>query len=141
MRHRASLWLLLFSAPLLALVGACGGDDDGASSGDPPADAGDGKLRPPGNGVRTTEAAACDALYDGYESARQSLGCTVSTSRTCPSLLRAQVGGTACLEYDQGSVSGCVAHYGDQTDCSALAAAQDDCVVTAFAGSDPAGCP
>lgn len=107
----------------------------------PSNDAGDGKVHPSPSGVHTSEAAACTALIDAYAAARQTLGCTVGTMRTCPSFLQAQVGGTPCLEYDQGSVDGCIAYYGEQTSCDELAAAAEVCIVTSYPGTEPDGCP
>lgn len=139
---RAALLLSLFAlSSLFALViPACGGDDGDPPSNEQP-DAGDGKVRPPPSGVHITEAAACDALLAAFEARRQALGCTVITSRTCPNLVRAQVGGEACLEYDEGSVNGCVAHYNEQTSCEALAEALDNCIATSYPGTQSANCP
>jgi len=136
MRSLPLLLLLTLGVPLLP---ACGADDE-----PPPeteADAGDGKIRPAANGVHTSEAAACDALLQGYEARRSALGCAVGTTRTCPGLVRSQVGGTACLEYDQGSVAGCLDHYAEQATCDALGTAIDLCVVTAYPETEGSGCP
>lgn len=134
-----ALLLSLFSL-LLPVIPACGGDDGDPPTNDEP-DAGDGKVRPPPSGVHITEAAACDALLAAFDARRQTLGCTVITSRTCPNLVRAQVSGEACLEYDEGSVNGCVAHYNEQSTCEALAAALDDCIATSYPGTQSANCP
>ena len=114
---------------------ACGDEDPPAEE-----DAGDGKVHPAPNGVHTTETAACDALVNAYEARRAALACT-GTTRTCPGYLRVQVSGTACLEYDQGSVDGCIAYYQEQPDCESLAQASDICIVTSYPGTEPAGCP
>jgi hypothetical protein len=117
---------------LAALLLSCSDDPSAA----PPDD---GKYRPPGNGQRTTEALACQALVDSHSQTLLTLGCA-GTSRTCPSFLRAEFGAD-CLEYDKGSVDGCVAYYESKTTCADLATALDACVITDFEGSAPAGCP
>ena len=122
----------------LAVLPGCG--DSGETGGDASAEAGDGKLHPPGNGQMESESAACTALSQAQDSLNAAMACT-ATTRPCPSLIQVQVGGTACLQYDQGSVQGCVDNYNAQTTCDALAAAVDNCVVTSFAGSAPNGCP
>ncbi len=132
-RSIASLAML----PLLAAIWpACGGESSSATS---PGDAGDGKYHPEGNGEHITEDAACQALADAQSSIALNAGC-VATSRPCPDLLRA-VFGTACMEYDQGSVQGCIDYYAEQTTCGALTSSFDECVVTPFPGTEPAGCP
>ncbi|WP_156041584.1 hypothetical protein [Chondromyces apiculatus] len=116
---------------------ACGGDegDDGT---DPGPD--DGRLHPPSNGVHITEADACSALLDAYTAQLDALGCTITTTRTCPDLIRAMVNGTTCLEFDEGSVNGCIAHYGEQADCQTLASSLNYCAANAYAGTTSAGC-
>ncbi len=128
-------FLCALAAPQLV---ACSGDDDVDDS-DP--DPGDGKVHPPPNGVHTTENATCEALVAAYEARHQQLGCPASTTRTCPNLIRAQVGGVACMEYDEGSLQGCVAHYNAQATCEALGQALDLCVVASYPGTEPNGCP
>ena len=64
----------------------------------------------------------------------------MGTSPTCPSLLRADFG-TACMEYDQGSVEGCIDHYNDAKTCDTLALNADDCRITPYPGTEPTGCP
>lgn len=122
-------------APLLALFllapAACSGGDDTQ---------GDGKVHPEGDGVRQSEADACAALSAGIDAAYGKLGC-VATSQLCPSLIEVTVSGATCLQYDQGSVRGCVAYFGEQTSCDALTAAIGNCVPASFADSAPAGCP
>ena len=132
-----SLTLLTLTAALF--LSACGaspgpGNDGGTD------DAGDGKLHPPGNGQHQSEAAACDALSKAQDARNTAMMCT-STQRPCPALVQVQVGGTPCLEYDQGSVQGCVDDYGLAKTCDTLATAIANCVVTSFAGSAPTGCP
>jgi hypothetical protein len=123
---------ILFAAAALLFVSGCGSDEM-------PSTPDDGKIRPPPSGERTTEAAACSALSDTHSKALLSVGC-VGTARACPGLLRTQ-SGAECLEYDKGSVDGCVAHIKAQTTCSDLGVAVEACVVFAYDGSAPAGCP
>lgn len=136
---RASLLLGLgLSAALLSPLG-CGADSGGdstSSSGTP--EAGDGKVHPKGNGTHQTEQDACAALTSSQTMLRLHLSC-VGTSFTCPAFLRAQFS-TPCLEYDQGSVAGCIAYYGQAASCADLSKAIDDCAVTPFPGTTSAGC-
>ena len=66
-------------------------------------------------------------------------GC-VGTSPTCPSFLRTEFSAD-CLQYDKGSVDGCLAFYKTKTTCEDLRKALDECVITAYTDSAPAGCP
>lgn len=102
-------------------------------------DPGDGKYHPAANGVHTTETLACNALVDAHGKALLALGC-VGTSRTCPGYLRTQFAEN-CLEYDQGSVNGCVDYFKARTTCEELNAALDGCVITSYPGTAPKGCP
>ncbi|MRG90664.1 hypothetical protein [Polyangium spumosum] len=125
----------LRAAILLAmLLGACGGGDP-----EPTPLPDDGRYRPPASGERTTEAIACDTLVDAHADRMLKLGCA-GTSRTCPGFLRAEFG-AECLEYDKGSVDGCLAFYASKTTCQELNDALGACVITAYEGSTPAGCP
>jgi hypothetical protein len=135
--------LLTTLAALVALLTTpgCGSDEtknNGSTTGEP-MDAGDGRYHPPGNGQHVAEDAACSALQSAQESKVQSLQCPITT-RTCPSLLRVEFG-VACLEYDEGSVQGCVDYYKSKMNCDDLAVAIKDCVVTQYVGSEPNGCP
>lgn len=136
------LQITLTAAALALGIQGCGGDEEetkGSSSTGGPIDAGDGRYRPPGNDVHTSEDAACSALSSAQDAKVQGLKCSITT-RTCPSLLRVEFS-TACMEYDEGSVQGCIDYYKKQTNCSDLAVAIKDCVVTPFLGTEPAGCP
>lgn len=113
----------------LALAG-CGAEDDGDTTPD------DGRVHPPPNGVRIDEDEACTRLSTAFRDQALALGCS-STTRGCPDLLRSQFV-TACLQYDEGSVAGCVAYYRELTQCSELD--PEMCVVTPYPGSEPAGC-
>lgn len=89
-----------------------------------------------------TEDGACQALHGALESKLQSFqaqGC-VMTLRTCPSLVQI-AGGEPCLQYDQGTVQGCVTYYNESADCDELKKRSDDCAFEAISGSAPNGCP
>lgn len=132
---------LLLGAAIVALIlspAACGGSETtGASSSGMP-EAGDGRYHPPGDGTHETEAEACDALSAAQSSRRLKLGC-IGTSANCPDLLRTQFI-TPCLEYDKGSVQGCITYYNGAPSCADLNKAIDDCAVTPFPDTTSAGC-
>ena len=124
---------------LLALV-ACGSGSNAATGGSGGGSGGsDGKFHPPTNGVAMSETDACAALSQATDADSLALMC-LSTSATCPDLLREEFT-TPCLQYDQGSVQGCVAYYAAATTCATLDMALDGCAVTPIAGSAPKGCP
>jgi hypothetical protein len=125
------------SSLLLSLFG-CGSDGSTATTGGA-GGADDGRYHPAGNGVHIAEAEACDTLRQAQSQKLQGMTCT-GTSRPCPTLLRAQFS-TECMEYDQGSVQGCVDYYNETTTCQALVDAIDKCAVTPFRGTEPKGCP
>ena len=127
----------LFFLGIAAIGSGCGSDDTETTP--PPADAGDGRYYPPPNGTQIDEDPACQALSSAQSNKRLMLSC-VGTTRTCPDILRTEFV-TQCLKYDQGSVQGCVDHYNEQTTCAEFAAAVKDCVVTAYPGTEPTGCP
>ncbi|UQA56410.1 hypothetical protein [Polyangium aurulentum] len=120
---------------LLVSLLACGSDE--GPNDDP--DAGDGKYRPPPSGVHTTEDAACKTLLDAHSKQMLTLGCA-GTSPVCPNYLRVEYGGVKCMEYDKGSVDGCLAYFQMQSTCDALGDALADCLITAYPGTEPAGC-
>lgn len=124
---------------LLLLAPACSDEAPAPMLQAGPDDAGDGRIHPPPDGVHVGEAEACDTLLAAQESKVKALLCSITT-RTCPALLRVEFK-TMCLEYDSGSVQGCVALYKEQTTCDGLEDAIKDCVVTAYPGTEPAGCP
>lgn len=128
-----------FAILAICALSACGSSSGTGGTGGT-GGGGDGKYRPAGNGVHQAEADACDALSKAQDARSQAMACT-TTLRPCPTLVLVMVGGTACLEYDQGSVQGCVDYYNEQMSCDALATAIDTCVVTTFADSAPNGCP
>jgi hypothetical protein len=123
---------------VLVAVAACGagGSTAGSAGG---GGAGDGKYHPPTNGTPMSEADACNALSAAADTDHMTLGC-VSTSQPCPNLLRVEFS-TPCLEYDQGTVEGCVAYYGMASSCTSLASAIAACAISPIAGSAPKGCP
>ncbi|MDC3957989.1 hypothetical protein KEG38_29300 [Polyangium jinanense] len=119
---------------LSMLLAACGGDDLDLTP-----LPNDGKFRPPASGERTTEADACNTLVDAHSDRMIALGC-VGSSRTCPGFLRAEFS-AECLQYDKGSVDGCLEFYASKTTCQDLVPALEGCVITAYEGTTPAGCP
>ena len=129
------------AAALVALalpLAACGSDsgDGGAGA---TADASDGRYHPAGNGKAMTEQAACLALSNARQAKAKDLACS-ATTRPCPTFLRAQFPGNDCAQYDEGSVSGCVAYYDGKATCDALAAAVTDCAVAPLSGTHSDGC-
>jgi hypothetical protein len=142
----AELWyawpgmrLLCFLLVLVVAGSGCGGDDNVETQPPPPPDAGDGRVHPPPDGVHISETTACKNLVDAQGAKRLQLGC-IGTDRTCPQFLRFEFG-TECLEYDDGSVKGCIGHYNIQATCEDLNTAVKDCVVTPYPGTEPNGCP
>ena len=133
--------------PLVIVLCACGDDGESSSAGgagdqgSSSSGAGDGKVRPAKNGMPMSEDGACQALHGALQSKREAFQGCVMTLRTCPSLVQVAVGGEQCLQYDQGTVQGCVAHYQGATDCDDLKKRNDECVFEAIAGSAPNGCP
>ncbi|MDI3287522.1 hypothetical protein [Polyangium sp. 15x6] len=119
---------------LSMLLAACGGDDIDLT---PLPD--DGRFRPPASGERTTEDDACNTLIDAHSDRMLSLGC-VGSSRTCPGFLRAEFS-AECLQYDKGSVDGCLEFYKAKATCEDLIPALEGCVITAYTDTAPAGCP
>lgn len=121
-----------FVAVALLCFSGCGADETTPTPSD-------GKIRPPPNGVHIAEAVACKALSDAHSQTLLTVGCA-GTARSCPGLVRAQ-SGADCLEYDQGSLDACVAHIKSQDACMDINAALDVCIVFAYEGTAPAGCP
>jgi hypothetical protein len=122
---------------LALLAVGCGGSESETSADD----AGDGRYRPAPSGEHVTEKVACEALANAQEGRRAALaGCTI-TQPLCPSPLRTEFS-TQCMEYDGGSVDGCIAYYGEHSaTCDDLKTAIDFCVITPYPGTEPAGCP
>lgn len=133
-RSRSGLLALLILA-----LSACDSGPSGSGGGSNTTTTGDGKYHPPSNGTHISEKEACEALVDKQGDLLLDLHC-VGTGQTCPSFLRAQFQ-TACMEYDQGSVAGCLSYYAEQTSCDALKAAIEACVITPYPGTEPNGCP
>lgn len=142
MRFSARSLSIVISCSAFALAPSFAGCDSGSGSSGGGSTTGtttDGRFHPSPDGTHVSEKAACDALVKEQQKQLLALHC-VGTGQTCPSFLRAEFQ-TACMEYDQGSVTGCIAYYVQQTTCDALKAAVDDCVITAYPGTEPAGCP
>lgn len=123
-----------FAAMALSL--ACSGDDEGSQSS---AQGGmdDGKIRPDPNGVHITEAEACDRLQTAYAQRRFDLQCASQTVQACPGFVRV-VYDPDCVEFDEGSVQGCIDHWNDQHHCDLLI--PDECIATTYPGTVSAGC-
>jgi len=132
--HARPLALAFSLLSLLACGSAPSTGTGGSGSG-----GSDGKFHPPGNGTPMSESDACNALSQATSADSLTLMC-LSTSPTCPDLLRSEFT-TPCLEYDQGTVQGCVAYYAAATTCAGLDAAIAGCAVAPIAGSAPKGCP
>lgn len=124
--------LAWFSASALAAA-ACGSEspEPSGQGGNQATD--DGLYHPPPNGVHKPEDAGCDMLKSASTALRSKLKC-VGTSPSCPALVRraASLQGSACHEYDEGTLKGCVDYYSEQTTCDELKAALDRCAVVAY---------
>jgi hypothetical protein len=129
---RTRIALATLATLSIAASSGCGGSDTGAGGGD-------GRYRPAKNGVPVAESTACNTLLAAASSRRTDLACTLTTP-TCPAFVRSRNGGEACLQYDEGTISGCAAHYDEAADCEDLSARLDDCVFESIAGSAGAGC-
>lgn len=120
---------------------ACSSETDGneLSGGAVTSGAGgsDTRHHPDPNGVEVGETDACDTLRTAVEERALALGC-VRTTRACPSFLRALYQ-PDCMQYDQGSVQGCVDYFNGLVICEELI--EGDCVLTTYPGTEPSGCP
>ena len=131
---------LLLLAPLtFCLILACGDGGETTSGGGASGAGGmdDGRVRPEPNGVHITEAEACDALQTAYKEKAMACAGQNVTVRTCPNFVKALYD-PDCVEFDQGSVQGCVEHY-QSVQCELRT--EDGGVATVYPGSEPAGCP
>jgi hypothetical protein len=129
---------------LLLFLGfiACASDDETtgfATTAGPSSGTGgvDTRYHPPTNGVRISETEACDQLKGIIDQKVDDLDC-VMTKPTCPNLLRAYYQ-PACMQYDQGTVAGCVQYFSEKFQCDLLDAGE--CVLVGYPESAPAGCP
>jgi hypothetical protein len=123
---------------MAAMACSAGGDGSELGSGSGSGGGGaDGRHYPEPNGVHISETEACQVIGDALRGRALSLGCS-KTVRTCPGLLRTQYD-PDCMEYDQGTVYGCVDYFQSQSACEGLV--ETDCVLTGFPGTEPAGCP
>ncbi|HZO13239.1 MAG TPA: hypothetical protein VFB62_08265 [Polyangiaceae bacterium] len=111
-----------------------GSDDDDAPSG---SGGNDTRFHPEANGTHMSETDACNQLRNAYESKKRAL-CGVATVPTCPGFLRTQYQ-PECMQYDQGTVSGCVQYYQGIQICEELIA--EDCALVTYPETAPAGCP
>ncbi|MBL8742721.1 MAG: hypothetical protein JNK04_16550 [Myxococcales bacterium] len=118
-------------------LAACGDSGTGGAGG--AGGAGDGKFHPPADGVGVDEMAACEDLRGRLTDIGLTLEC-VTTLPTCPGFVRS-VGGADCLQYDAGTIEGCIAYYEEATDCEDLSARADNCAFEPIADSAPNGCP
>lgn len=120
-----------------ALLTIACGDSGSGSGGSGGAD--DGKFHPTSDGSPVDEAPACESMRDQLTTVALDLGC-VSTFETCPGFVRS-VGGAECLQYDGGTIDGCVAYFGEAADCDDIKARAESCAFEAIADSAPGGCP
>jgi hypothetical protein len=96
-----------------------------------------GLVTPDANGTPISESAACSAVLDGLTAARARLSCASDGGPlACPAYIRPP-GGTRCLQYDKGTVDGCVAIIASYKSCAELES--KPCIVTALAQTEP-GC-
>jgi hypothetical protein len=93
--------------------------------------------KPEPNGTKTSEADACDKVQAAYKSKALTLNCA-ATVRTCPQFLRVHYD-PDCMQYDAGSVEGCVAFFKQILKCTDLV--ETACLLTAYPETAPAGCP
>jgi hypothetical protein len=101
---------------------------------------GDGKFHPPTNSKKISEAAACEAVAKIIDKVAADLQCLPYTAQTCPSMLRSLYM-PHCMQYDEGTVKGCVDFYNKFTkpdDCSRLL--PDSCVLVGYPDTAPNGC-
>jgi hypothetical protein len=129
---------LLVVLPAVVVIFGCSSTDTGAASAT--GDASDGRYHPEPDGTHVSESSACAALQTAQDAKLMSIMGCVGTTRTCPALLRVEFA-TECMEYDQGSVDGCIEYYNASPSCDALRDRIADCVVTPYPGTEPAGCP
>ena len=120
---------------------ACGDDDDsmlaGGSGPNTTGGGQDNRYHPEPNGVQVSQPQACATLQQAFQQKALSLGCS-KTIRPCDQFLTA-VYQPACMFYDQGTVDACVDFYNGISSCSLLV--DDDCVLTGYPETAPAGCP
>jgi hypothetical protein len=123
-----------------AVAGGCTTttDDGAAGSGGQAA-----PYTPEGNKKPISEGEACKMLSDAIEDAAGEVGktepCTVPVPQ-CPDYIRGSVPGKeACLQYDEGTILGCVEFYHSFTKCEEFKTRP--CIIAYFKGSAPLGCP
>lgn len=119
----------MFPLALALAVPACSSDDSSAGGGSD-------VYTPAGNGVPTSEAAACQAILKADDARRAALQCGPVTRPPCPTYI--SKGHPACSQYDQGTVDACVAYIAGLASCGELD--KKKCVVKALDGTAPNGC-
>lgn len=107
---RTMSWMCVLAVGLASAAG-CSSSESSATGGDGPQ-----AYKPPGNGQPTTEADACARLTKALDDRSAALGCT-ATHPVCPQYLEQFTHGT-CYQYDDGTVTACVAYIADYTSCA-----------------------
>jgi hypothetical protein len=97
----------------------------------------DNRFKPNPTGVRTDEANACGQISSAIVDRQLTLKC-VGTVQQCPAMVRSSYG-TACMEYDAGTVEACVAYFKKAKTCDELV--PGNCVLVGYPESAPLGCP
>jgi hypothetical protein len=123
-----------------AWLGACAEENPGSTfqSTSTTASSGGGpKVTPEANGVMISEEEACDKLLDAFSTGRTA-ACGTSTLPACPQFLRSMYQPN-CMQYDEGAVNGCVDYFKKLKVCDDFIA--EDCGVTNYPETAPAGCP
>ena len=131
---------LRITALLVAFI-ACASDDETtglATTAGPSSGTGgvDTRYHPPPNGVRISETEACMQLQTILDQKIDDLGCTM-TKPTCPNLIRSYYQ-PACMQYDQGTVAGCVEYFAEKFQCELLDAGE--CVLVGYPETAGMGC-
>ena len=122
------------------MIAACssGTNSNGTSAGGAGGSVDDGKFHPDPNGVHISETQACELLQSTYQQRIFDLQCSSKTVRTCPGFVRVMYD-PDCVEFDEGSVQGCVDWFNEIFNCELLS--EEGCVATVYPGTEPAGCP
>ena len=131
---------IAFVALAFAWLGACGDEDMGSTFQPSTVSASSGagaKEVPPPNGVKISEKEACELLLEAFSEGRTK-ACGTSTLPACPQFLRSQYQPN-CMQYDEGSVNGCVSYFKMLKVCDDFVAT--DCGLTTYPDTAPMGCP
>ena len=78
----------------------------------------EGPTQPAGDGNPISESLACGRLTAAFAEANTRLSCSES-AMSCPDFFRAS--NPPCLQYDEGSINGCVSAYGSAGSCEQVA--------------------